>query len=321
MTKAERRDLTPSFLRARLAKLAVGWWDMRALELVCLGIVALYIAVRLRRRGDESATSLLTRFVWLAITSAIGEDSMIRLHGFYDYAPGWSLPLDRVPILIVLIWPIVIDSASGLAAGLCGALGWPPRPRNLALLSAAVVFVDAWLIEPIATQSGLWRWHAPGLFGVPPIGVLGWAVFAGWVVWLRPHLGSAALPLGPRLLRMGLASLVALVGTHAVLIAAWWGLLRPLSAPISVPAGITVAWLVLAPLSLWFLRAGTGRFVPRIDLLVRVPAAAFFFVLLSVRRAELGAQAGPLLIYALAFALPYWVLVFARRQPVAAVGR
>ncbi|MBL9008670.1 MAG: carotenoid biosynthesis protein [Myxococcales bacterium] len=294
---------------------------MYTLELVCLGIVALYIAVRLSRRGDESPAALLTRFAWLSLTSALGEDSMIRVHGFYDYAPGWSLPIDRVPLLIVLIWPIVIDSASVLAGGLGAALGLPPRTRTIAILTAAVVFVDAWLIEPIATQSGLWRWHEPGLFGVPPIGVLGWAVFAGCVVWLRPFYDRPGPSAASRLVRMALASLLALCLTHAVLIASWWGLLRWLSRSLPAHGGIIAAWALLGSLALWFCRTRSGRFVPLADLLVRVPAAAFFFVLLVVRKAELGAQRGPLLIYALAFALPYWVLVLFRRSPPAFVEK
>lgn len=288
---------------------------MRWLEWVCVCIVSLYIVVRLRHRAGQSARDLLVHFVWLAATSALGEDSMIRLHGFYDYAPGWSLPLDRVPLLIVLIWPIVIDSASRLSVGLCHALGRPPQTRNVAAVTAAVVFVDAWLIEPIATTSGLWRWHAPGLFSVPPIGVFGWAVFAGWVVWLQPRLGAPGQPFGRRLLRMGIASATAIVGTHAVLIASWWGLLRWLSQPLPAQAGIVTAWLLLLPLALGFWRARVGRFVPRADLLVRLPAAAFFFVLLAVRHAEIGAQQTALLTYALAFALPYWVLLLVRAAP------
>ena len=285
---------------------------MRALELTCLCIVLLYIVVRLQRRGDESIGELLSRFVWLAATSALGEDTMIRLHGFYDYAEGWSLPLDRVPLLIVLIWPIVIDSASQIAGGLCRALRRPESTRNVAIATGLVVLVDAWLIEPIATQSGLWRWHAPGLFGVPPIGVLGWAIFAGLVTWLRPLAFRRS---GCALVRLGqpvVASVLAILGTHAILIAAWWLLFRPLNRTLPTAIGIAVAWLVLLPIAAFFLRIRAGRAVPVSNLLVRVPAAAFFFVLLAVRKDAIGAAQGPLLLYALAFAAPYWVLVFAR---------
>lgn len=285
--------------------------SVQALELSCVLIVLLYVVVRLARRPAGGALAWLLRFGWLALASAAGEDSLIRLYGFYEYASGYSVYCDRVPLLIVLIWPIVIDSAQVLAAGLCRALGRPPSGRALALLTGAVVWVDAWLIEPIATQCGLWRWHAPGLFGVPPIGVLGWAVFtvlavASYSAWLggRPSLRW--------LLRAVAAAVLVIAATHAVLIVAWWGPLRPLSMTIPMPLGIALAWLCLLPLSGLFLRHRVGRHIALAELLVRVPAASFFFVLLAIRRQELLAVLGPLLLYAPAFALPYWVLVFAR---------
>lgn len=286
---------------------------MQTLELCCLAIVLLYVAVRLSRRPEGGTAAWLARFVWLAAASALGEDSLIRLHGFYEYAPGYTVFCDRVPLLIVLIWPIVIDSAQVLAAGLCRALGRPAAGRDLAVLTGVIVWVDAWLIEPIATQCGLWRWNAPGLFAVPPIGVLGWAVFSGLAVaaysaWLR------ARPSPRWLLRVVGVTLLLIAATHAILTLAWWGLLRWLSMTIPIPVGIALAWLTLGPLAGLFLWARVGRHIALAELLVRVPAAGFFFVLLAVRQAELSSQIRPLLIYALAFALPYWVLVFARGQ-------
>src|SRR5439155_24844517 len=114
-----------------------------------------------------------SRLALLVVASWIGEDSVIRVYGFYHYARGWALFVDQVPLAIVVIWPVVIDSAWGLAR--CLAAG----ARAQALLAAAFVLADASLIEPIAVRAGLWRWTEPGLFAVPPVGILGWALFAG----------------------------------------------------------------------------------------------------------------------------------------------
>jgi hypothetical protein len=287
---------------------------VQALELSCVLIVVLYVVVRLLRRPAGGSWAWLAGLAWLSCASALGEDSLIRLYGFYEYAANYSLYVDRVPLLIVLIWPIVIDSAQGLAAGLCRALGRAPTGRWLAGLTAAVVWVDAWLIEPIASQCGLWRWHAPGLFAVPPIGVLGWALFTGLSV--AAYRAWLAEPPSLRwLFRAVAVAALVIAATHFGLILAWWGLLRPLSTPIPTQLGIALAWLSLLPLAGLFLRHRVGRHIPLADLLVRVPAAGFFFVLLAVRGAELATQRGPLLLYALAFAVPYWVLVLARRPP------
>ena len=68
--------------------------------------------------------------------------------------------VDRVPLLIVLIWPIVIDSARGLAAGLCRALGRPPTGRWLAELHRRGRLGRCLADRAIAGQCSLWRWHA-----------------------------------------------------------------------------------------------------------------------------------------------------------------
>ena len=72
---------------------------MLALELCCAAIVAVYVIVR---RDAMLALALL------AVAGFLGEDSVIRAYGFYYYSPRWHLFLDRVPLMIVLIWPIVI---------------------------------------------------------------------------------------------------------------------------------------------------------------------------------------------------------------------
>jgi len=154
-----------------------------ALQLVCLAIVVAYVAIRASRA--EGRGQAMTRLALLAVTGWIGEDSVIRAYGFYGYSRDWFCFLDRTPLLIVLIWPAVIDSAHLLARRLLQLqqVGWPAaRPGRIAILAGAIVLSDAALIEPIAVHAGLWSWTTGGIFLVPPIGIVGWAFFAAAAV-------------------------------------------------------------------------------------------------------------------------------------------
>ncbi|MCS6913140.1 MAG: carotenoid biosynthesis protein, partial [Myxococcota bacterium] len=150
---------------------------MALLQGVCVVILGIYLARRLRTGPGERRVAL-RRLGLLALASWVGEDSLIRAYGFYHYAAGWALFVDQVPLLIVGIWPVVVDSAWRLAGHLVRG------PRAVALVGGCLVLTDAALIEPIAVAAGLWSWSEPGLFGVPPIGMLGWAVFAAGAIAL-----------------------------------------------------------------------------------------------------------------------------------------
>jgi len=252
---------------------------MITLQLSCLAIVLLSLGIGLARA--ESRATYLRQYSLLVVAAWIAEDSCIRLYGFYHYAPDWWLFVDRVPLLVVLIWPCVIQSARELA-------GAP-------LLGAAIVLTDAALIEPIAVRAKLWAWTEPGLFGVPPIGILGWALFAGFALWLLEHRERLMLLLAPPL-------------THAALLALWWCALRWVNHPLPERLLVGLVWGV-ALLLAWRLRAVR---VDRVALLARAPGAVFFFVLL----ASYGGNSPWLVPYSLAFASPYLVLVFARRNRV-----
>jgi len=175
-------------------------------ELLSAGIVALYLTHRCREA--PRALPVLFRYLTVAAAAFLGEDSCIRLYGFYHYAPAWTLFLDQVPLLVALIWPAVIDSAWSIARPLVAS------PRRAALLAAGIVAADAPLIEPIAVRAGLWEWHRPGLFGVPVVGILGWGFFA--LAALTSAYASAAAGLHARL---GLGILrvipIAVVGTSS----------------------------------------------------------------------------------------------------------
>lgn len=256
------------------------------LELACLAIVLLYVVVRGLR--DPAPRDFLVRLALLMVASWLAEDTCIRAYGFYTYHPEWSLFVDRVPILIVVIWPVVIHTAWDLARALV-------TPARVPLVGALVVLADASLIEPIAVGSGLWVWHEPGLFAVPPIGIIGWALFT----FLALRVFERARAPGPRLAIL----LVAPLGTHVLLLALWWGALRWVSGDIAPWPFAIAAWALSLALAWRALVMRAGANIPRVELLLRMPAAGFFFVLLALH-----GGAPSLVVYALAFAPPYLVL-------------
>ncbi len=251
---------------------------MALVELVCVAIVAVYVAAR---RRDWPLLVLLAVAGWL------GEDSVIRAYGFYFYSPRWHFFLDRVPLLIVVIWPIVIHSAWSLARRL-SPRAWVP------LVGGAIVLADASMIEPIAVHAGLWRWTEPGLFAVPPIGIIGWAYFAG-----------AAMACLERE-RAAWAVVVAPAATHVMLVASWWAALKWISRPLPATPFVVAAWLVLGALAVFAWRLGPrANRAMRTNLLLRGPGAVFFFVLLLLHGRDLPS----LCWYSAAFAPPYLALL------------
>jgi len=251
-----------------------------AMQLVCAGIVVAYWAMR--------GSAHLARAAWLAAAAWIGEDTVIRAYSFYEYDPRWSLFVDRVPLLIVLIWPVVVDSAWALAEELV-------ESAHVPVAVGAIVLADASLIEPVAVHAGLWRWSEPGLFAVPPVGILGWAFFAASVV----ALARRAAPL----------ALLGAVPTHALLVVAWWSCLRWVSVPLPSWSAAAVAWAVAAAFAALAVRARLRERVPPEVLLRRVPAAGFFFLLLAV----VSPRDAALAVYAAAFAPPYLAMLRMRR--------
>ncbi len=289
---------------------------MIGVELLCLAVVVTYVLVRLARAGDASARHAFTvRFAALAVASFVAEDTVLRAYGFHAYATGWSARLDHVPLVIVLLWPVVIDSAATLArAVLAGA---PLRQRSssrIALLGAAIVLADASLIEVIAARAGLWRWTEAGVFGVPVIGIAGWALFAFVAILVLERARAAA-----RLAVVVLAPLA----THALVVSSYWLAFRWIRGERSTAAAAGLAWGASVVVSSMVTNASArGRglaTVPVSELLLRLPGATFFFVLLAMTSSAPARFAAPdarsyavpdagvlaLLAYAAAFAPPY----------------
>lgn len=258
---------------------------MSALEWAALSIVAFYLFFQLREHARPAA--LLSDLLFLAAAAWLTEESAILLYGFYRYSPAWSLTLAHVPLAVALIWPVILHSARDLASQLgC-------EKRRTPIIGAAIVFTDALLIEPIAVRAGLWSWSRPGTFGVPLIGILGWGYFSylSLVALEKRWVGRRPVP----------ATLVPLFGTHALLLASWWGALRWVDSAVGQRSAAAGVWVLSILLAWAFLRMRRGTRVRTRTLLLRVPGALFFFTLLGLN----ARGAFWLLAYASAFVPPY----------------
>jgi len=224
----------------------------------------------------------------IAVGAWAGEESCIRLYGFYSYSPDWWPFVSRVPLLIVAIWPMIVESARDVASEL-----WPGATRlGHAALVAVVVTVDASLMEVVATANGLWSWAEPGYLGVPLIGILGWVFFAA-------PLAFGLEGSGRRPLRAIAWSLGSVLVTHALLIGAWWGGLRWVLRGDLGPRAVAGFAPLAAGLLVLVLRSGRGLRVSTI--LARVAAASMFFALLARTRTM------PLVAHVALVAVPYIV--------------
>jgi len=260
------------------------------LEVVCVVIVGIWLVGRLAVEPDRAARLMvLGRMAAMATAAWIAEDTAIRLYGFYFYAADrWTLFVDQVPLLVLIIWPVVVTSGIDLLGALrVPTTRWP-------LLLGALVVADAWFIEPVAVDAGLWTWTSPGPFTVPTIGVLGWGFYAVGVGVVVARQRSALWML-----------LVAPLLCHVLLLATWWGLLRWIAAPLPDAVVAALGWLAAGVVVVAIAR----RRPPGLRRLVffRAPAAVFFFGLLAVYGRD--ADDVALVVWALAFAPPWLALL------------
>ena len=264
------------------------------LELAGIIFGALIILSRAARSLRPRHT--LIRAAIISASAWIAEESSILLYRFYEYRPGWYLFLDQVPLLIVIIWPVIILSAMDLTAHIRNT-----RPAMGLFVGAAVVAADGLFIEPICVSAGLWYWNLPGLFGVPFIGILGWFFFA----LLSMRLMNPMAPDRPRSYDGLLLLVLPVIGTHLLLLLSWWCILRWTSFPFPLPVIIGIAWFVSFLITIIIHRNQTGRRIKKTTLLLRLPAALFFFVLLTVKAADPLSLAA----YAFAFVPPYTAIM------------
>lgn len=267
---------------------------MMPLQLTALALLAFYILFRIIDQAEPK--QFLARFALVAVACWVAEESCILLYQFYGYTPSWRLFLDQVPLLIILIWPVIIHSALDLASQLL-----PPGHRFVPLAAGAIVCTDAALIEPVAVNAGLWSWNEPGIFHVPPIGILGWGYFAFCCTLVLQRAIRTNRSKGRTLLLL----LFPIFGTHLLLLGTWWGALRWVNTTINPTFAVGAVWALSIALVYIILRRGTGRHVEKKALLLRLPAALFVFLLLVLN----AGGSGLLVVYALAFVPPYLTLM------------
>lgn len=282
---------------------------MVTIAFICVGILLLYVVVRGRRaRRDGYLGRFVLRLSWVGLAAGLAETTCIRWYGFYAYEPDWVLFFDQVPVLVMVIWPFVIHSAWDLSRYLLG------RDHNgVPFLGAAIVLADASLIEPIAVQAGLWHWHEPGLFSVPPIALLGWAFFALACLGLWQQAERRSWPGWVDAATVGVAPVLA----HSALLVLWWGMLRWLNHPVPSWVAVASIWPASLAVTVWCFYRRVAKRIPLQVLLLRVPPTLFFAGLLAIH----GRQELALVSYVAAFAPPYLVLTLARRSEPAAYRR
>jgi hypothetical protein len=267
---------------------------MLLLQLTALALVAFYVVFRILDQGEPKG--FLATYALVSVACWIAEQSCILLYRFYSYSPSWSLFLDQVPLLIILIWPVIIHSAWDLASQLLH-----PEHKFVPLAAGAIVCTDAALLEPVAVNAALWSWNEPGVFDVPPIGILGWGYFASCCSFVFQWSTRPNRSKGWALLLL----LGAVVATHLLLLGSWWGVLRWVNTSANTMIAVGVVWVLSVTLVYTILRRGTGRRVKRKALLLRLPAALFVFLLLVLN----ASGSGLLVVYALAFVPPYLTLM------------
>ncbi len=267
---------------------------MLLLQSAALCIVALYTAVRCLE--EHRRIRFLSRMVLLSASAWAAEESAILFYGFYHYSPQWSLFLHRVPLVIVLIWPAVIHSGWDMASQIL-----PDAKRLRPLLAGVIVCTDAGLIEPLAVQAGLWAWEQPGLFHVPPVAILGWGGYAFLCILTLERFGCQRTRPGAEWRLLALPPL----GVHAFLLSSWWAIFRWVNSPVSPVQAAAGAWGFFLCVTGAAFALNVGKRVERKVLLLRLPGAVFFFVLLAVS----GRDAPWLVLYASAFVPPYLALL------------
>ena len=248
-------------------------------------VLVLLVFVRLSAEAQAGEVAAVAVGAWA------GEEICIRVYTAYQYAPGWTVFLDRVPLAIVLIWPAVVLSARAVQ-------------RVTGVPAGLVVLYDACLIEPIATHAGLWSWSLPGGFGVPPIGPVGWACYAAAACWLLdlrgPAVSAARGAQRAAAFAQVRAAVMAPLIAHAGILAAFWGALRWVQAEI--PALAAVAASTCAGV----LAALLARRRPRLPWREAIPRAAAACIFAGLL---LAAPDRMLLLYAAPFALPWLSLL------------
>ena len=268
--------------------------NMMLLEIFIIAGVIFYVVWYALK--EPKPIVFLEKFFFCATAAWISEETSIILYGFYDYNSVWNLCIADVPLVVVIVWPALIHSATVVASNLLAQ-----NSRLLPLIAGCIVLTDAMLIEPVSVNFNLWRWHQPGLFGVPLIGLLGWAYFAFFSVAFFVPIDL----LKGINLKIPIVMVVSVIGTHLLLLITYWTFFRWTIRPLNPADGAGFIWIASAILSIFILVKRIGCRIELKTLLIRLPAAIFFYILLFVK------QKSPmtLMVYSFAFILPYAVVL------------
>lgn len=240
-------------------------------ELACVLVLSLAFLAMARVRP---LVDLAYEYGALVVAGFLGEETCVVFYEYYHYADGYHGRLDRVPILVPLIWPLVILSAREVGKALWPGLTWA-RP----LVVGAIVAFDASLVEVVAVRAGLWSWVEEGHLHVPVIGILGWGYFA-----IGADLAlSGSLPWGKKskLARALNTVFFAPLTAHALILTTWWAFFRYAQRSALGTASLVGLGLIGALVFGLALQARlSGRRIPLHVSLPRLCAASLFFVLL-----------------------------------------
>ena len=263
-------------------------------ELIALFLVAFYVVALTLE--EPQPLRLLVRLALISGASWIVEESAILLYGFYRYDPCWSFFLGHVPVLVIVIWPLIIHSGWVLAS----QISWQGGGR-VPEVATAIVLTDALIIEPVAVYAGLWSWTDPGIHGVPLIGLLGWAYFAFFCIFLLERANRRE----EKGYHDPLILLLPFIGTHILLLGTWWSVFRWINIPVGPRFWTGSAWVISLLIVLTILKNGTGKRVRKKTLLLRLPGAALFFIILVPKTDD----SLWLTFYAIAFIPPYLMMM------------
>lgn len=274
--------------------------SFRVVEILLLIGVLIYVLAYARHQKKPGV--FLLRFLICAAAAWLVEQSCISFYGFYGYSSAWGLFIFKVPLVIVMVWPTLIHSATLITTQI---LNTPNRAYPFVV--SGIVCSDALLIEPISSNCNLWCWQEPGLFGVPIIGILGWAFFAFFgAFFFAPKLTYHRCQY-QWVFRFG----ASFAGTHLLLIGAWWSVLRWINFSINPKIALTAIWVSSIFLLGLIVADRSIQKVKPNPLLARIPGALFFYTLLFFRTVDnWGAANNWLLVfYAVAFMPPYLALM------------
>jgi hypothetical protein len=263
---------------------------MLLIEGVIIILVLLYAASYAIKEPKPKV--FLKKYLSCAMAAWMAEESCILLYGVYAYNPVWNLVIADVPLVVFIVWPAIIHSATVLASYVLKA-----GSNLMPLITGCIVLTDALFIEPISVNFNLWTWYLPGVFGVPLIGFLGWAYFAFFAAAFFVPIDR----LSQRKLNLPILLLVTVIGTHLFLLISYWGLFRWATLSINPAFSAGAVWIMSALISFLLVFTKVGYRVELKTLMNRLPAAIFFYLLLFLKRNS----PMPLIVYSLAFIPPY----------------